>query len=38
MRVHLPVDALRVLPHGHAPVVEDPALPEPAVPTTQPVA
>ncbi len=38
MRVHLPCDALRVLPRGHAPVVEDPALPEPAVPTTQPVA
>jgi spermidine/putrescine transport system ATP-binding protein len=38
VRVHLPVDALRVLPRGHAPAVEDPALPEPTVPTTQPVA
>ena len=38
VRVHLPVDALRVLPLGHEPVVEDPALPEPTVPTTQPVA
>ena len=38
VRVHLPADALRVLPRGHAPVVEDPAPPEPSVPTTQPVA
>jgi spermidine/putrescine transport system ATP-binding protein len=38
VRVHLPVEALRVLPLGHAPVVEDPAPAAPIVPTTQPVA
>ncbi len=37
VRVHLPTEALRVLPVGHAPVVADPAPPEPVVPTTQPV-